>query len=109
MFHLGESSLNIETVTQIFPDGNFSEDDTFLVRLHCTYLSGMTDIMDSLPTGLHMYLPKVDTSPLNAISANQLVPVIQKNFQLNSSKPFSHIPAKPLYIFPWSTFFFLPL
>ncbi|KAK7051415.1 hypothetical protein VNI00_004915 [Paramarasmius palmivorus] len=53
----------------IFPDGNFSEDDTFL----------LTDWLAHVPAE-----------------------VIQKNFQLNSSKPFSHIPAKPLYIFPWT-------
>ncbi|KAK7056477.1 hypothetical protein VNI00_003032 [Paramarasmius palmivorus] len=51
----------------VFPDGKFSEDDTFL----------LTDWLAHVPAE-----------------------VIQKNFQLNSSKPFSHIPDKPLYIFP---------
>ncbi|KAK7037839.1 hypothetical protein VNI00_010800 [Paramarasmius palmivorus] len=51
----------------VFPDGKFSEDDTFL----------LTDWLAHVPAE-----------------------VIQKNFQLNSSEPFSRIPDKPLYIFP---------
>ncbi|KAK7056437.1 hypothetical protein VNI00_002992 [Paramarasmius palmivorus] len=68
----------------VFPDGKFSEDDTFL----------LTDWLSHVPAeGQYHLRPPVDIFL-------QHYAVIQKNFHLNSSKPFSHIPAKPLYIFP---------